>query len=347
MKQEWQQAKELIQQATHVVILQAENPDGDSLGSALALEEIIGEMGKEATMYSHLPVPTYLRYMSGWGRVVEDLPATFDLAIVVDASVQNLFEKTLSPNNTAKLAKAPLVIFDHHGEFNPDDHLERHFSNVLTINDPSYVATGELLYDWAVTSDLTLTVPAMESLTAAILSDSLGLMSEGATARTFRSVGEMVEKGVDVAALDQRRRELMKKPQDILAYKGKLLQRVEYHLEGQLATIHIPWEEIAQYSDRYNPSMLVLDEMRLVENVRVAIALKTYPDGKMTAKIRTNPNGAVASKIAEHFGAGGHRYAAGFKVHTDDPKSVIHEMIGVVDDALKEFDATRTTTEPC
>ena len=60
--------------------------------------------------------------------------------------------------------------------------------------------------------------------------------------------------------------------------------------------------------------MLVLDDMRLAKNVKVAIAFKTYKDSRITAKIRCNYGSAVADKIAEHFGGGGHPYASGFKV---------------------------------
>jgi phosphoesterase RecJ-like protein len=60
--------------------------------------------------------------------------------------------------------------------------------------------------------------------------------------------------------------------------------------------------------------MLVLDDMRLAKNTQVAVAFKTYHDGKVTAKIRCNFGYAVADKLAEHFGGGGHAYAAGFKI---------------------------------
>ena len=60
--------------------------------------------------------------------------------------------------------------------------------------------------------------------------------------------------------------------------------------------------------------MLVLDDMRLAKNTQIAIAFKTYRDGKVTGKIRTNYGIGIADKLAEHFGGGGHAYAAGFKI---------------------------------
>ena len=62
-----------ISDAASVVIIQGENPDGDSLGSSLALEELLGEQGKRVTMYCAIDMPKYLRYIRGWDRVVLSL----------------------------------------------------------------------------------------------------------------------------------------------------------------------------------------------------------------------------------------------------------------------------------
>ena len=124
----------------------------------------------------------------------------------------------------------------------------------------------------------------------------------------------------------------MKKPADILEYKAELIKRIEYHLDGKLATVHIPWEDIQEYSDRYNPSVLVLDEMRLVEGVEVACAIKTYPDGKLTGKLRCNT--PVAADVAGYFGGGGHAYAAGFKVN-ESLQNIMPELLTAAEKALK------------
>jgi nanoRNase/pAp phosphatase (c-di-AMP/oligoRNAs hydrolase) len=111
--------------------------------------------------------------------------------------------------------------------------------------------------------------------------------------------------------------------------------------------VHIPFDEIHDFSNEYNPSVLVLDEMRLVEGVRLAVAIKTYPDGKVTGKLRANSDAKVAETVAGFFGGGGHPYAAGFKVHGETLEQVKTELIGAVDKALKEYDKTITATEPC
>lgn len=79
--------------------------------------------------------------------------------------------------------------------------------------------------------------------------------------------------------------------------------------------------------------MLVLDEMRLVEGVEVTCAIKTYPDGKVTGKLRCNL--PIADRIAGYFGGGGHAYAAGFRVY-DSYETVVRELLDATEKAYKQ-----------
>ncbi len=329
----YEQISQLIQTASHIAIIQAENPDGDSLGSALALEEILGDLGKKVSLYCPVDIPKYLRYAKGWDRIRDELPTDAELFLIVDTASKTLMEKALTPENLAQLKKKPVIVIDHHLTKSdlPFDH--------TLIAEESAVATAEIIYDLAVQNKWTVNKQAAEGIMLAILSDSLGLSSEGTTAKSLHTVAELIKLGAHPSELDTRRKEFMKKSPEILAYKGRLLERVEYHLDGQLALIHIPWEEIAAYSDQYNPSMLVLDEMRLVTGVRIAVALKTYPDRKVTGKIRTNPDAKVAEKVAGFFGGGGHPFAAGFRIHEEYDK-VVNELIGAINKILKDYDKT-------
>ena len=115
-------------------------------------------------------------------------------------------------------------------------------------------------------------------------------------------------------------------------YKAGLIKRVEYHLDGRLATVLMPFEDIQEYSDEYNPNVLILEELRMVQGVDVAISIKTYPDGKLTGKIRsTSP---VADQIAGYFGGGGHPYAAGFRIY-ENYDETIKEIVGATIKALE------------
>ena len=108
-----------------------------------------------------------------------------------------------------------------------------------------------------------------------------------------------------------------------------MIKRIEYFLDGKLATVHIPWDDIREYSDEYNPNVLILEEMRLVEGVSVAVAIKTYPDGKVTGKIRCGLGAPIADKIAGYFGGGGHPYAAGFRTYDTTYEEVVRELVKI------------------
>lgn len=304
---ETQKIEELLSGAKRVVIMQADNPDGDSLGSALALEQILHDLGKEPVLYCGVDIPTYLRYLPGWDRAVRDLPKDFDLSIIVDTSADSLFENLESDVNLAQLGKKPCVILDHHAVKNTIP-----FATIV-CNHPA-VATGEVIYELAKQLDWPLDLHAKNMIATAIMSDSLGLTTPATSGRSIHIIGELVDGGVSIPTLENERRKLMRKSPDLIKYKGELLQRIEYYANDQIATITIPWAEIEKYSPFYNPSMLVIDDMRMTVNTHVAIAFKLYKDGKVTAKIRGNFEAPIAAKLAEHFGGGGHKFASGFKV---------------------------------
>ena len=118
-----------------------------------------------------------------------------------------------------------------------------------------------------------------------------------------------------------------------------MIKRIDYALDGKLATIHIPFSEIQQYSDEYNPNVLILEEMKLVSGVEVAIAIKTYPDGKVTGKVRTSV--PIADQIAGFFGGGGHPYAAGFRTYDTSYEEVVSDLVRMLPPMLAETETQR------
>lgn len=323
-------ATNLITDAQKIIVIQAENPDGDSLGSSLALEEILSDLGKDVTMYCPVEIPKYMRYINGWDRVVNEFDPSADLAIIVDTSADVLITKVLeTPGVRAFLESHPVLVIDHHttGSTLSFEH---------TMLSADAVATSEILYKLASDNDWKINPQAAEDMLIAIMSDSLGLTTQNVTGNSFFVAGKLTELGASNAIIEARRREFMKKSPEILAYKGELIGRIEYLLDGKLALVHIPWEDIQKYSDQYNPSVLVLDEMRFVEGVELGVAIKTYPDGKVTGKLRGNL--PIAEQVASFFGGGGHKYAAGFRAY-EDYDTIVSELITATDKALKDHDA--------
>lgn len=328
----YKEVKKMLEHAQYVVVIQAENPDGDSLGSALALEEILGDLKKKVTLYCAVDIPKYLRHLEGWSRVTNEFPVKADAAIIVDTMSDTLLSQTLeNPSTKQFLGTHPVIIFDHHSDV--EDNLP--FKHEAVVAD-DVVATGELIARVAKELKWPVNSSAARSLYVSIMADSLGLTTQNVNASTFRSVADLVDAGAIPADIEEARRAYMKKSPEILEYKGKLIERIEYFLDGQLAYVHIPWEEIEQYSDQYNPSMLVIDEMRLVEDVKIAVALKSYPDGRVTGKIRANSEAKIADKIAGYFGGGGHGYAAGFRAY-DDLAAVKRELVEAAEKSLEQI----------
>lgn len=305
-----------IKDKNHICIIQAENPDGDSLGSALALEEALE--GHEVSLYCPVDIPKYMRYFAGWDRVTNEFPYKADAFIIVDTASTVLLSKLLDDGAIRNcLYTAPVLVIDHH-----ESEADLDFDYEGIIENTS--SCCGLLFKIFTEQKIAINAQCAEHLAYGILSDTLGLTSQSTTADDYRAVATLLDDGAQIAEMEERRRDYMKKSPRILDYKADLIKRVEYHLDGKLATVLIPFDDIQEYSDEYNPNVLILEELRLVEGVEIAVAIKTYPDGKLTGKIRASK--PIADQLAGYFGGGGHPYAAGFRIY-EDYDSVLPELI--------------------
>lgn len=312
--------QKLVQDNQRILIIQADNPDGDSVASSLALEQIIHDLGKEPILYCGVDIPRHLQHLPGWDRVLNEIPKDFDISIIVDCSSRSLLEIADQKSQLSWVMTKPLIILDHHD-------VKPTIDATISLNQINAVSTGEVIYDLCQELEWPLSEVSRDMIAISILSDSLGLMTEATTPKSIRIIADLVESGVSLPKLEEARRATMRKSAELVRYKGDLLKRIQYHNDTAVATIVIPWDEIEKYSAQYNPSILVLDEMRLTEGAKIAIAFKTYKGNRITAKIRANYGYPIASKLAEYFGGGGHPYASGFKVTGKDPQIVMAECI--------------------
>lgn len=323
---------QIVKDAKTLVIVQADNPDADSLGSALALEAILGDMGKDISLYCAVDMPSYLRYLSGWDRIQNELPKQFDASVIVDASTLTLLEKLSNSGQIGWLANKPCIVLDHHEKVeNPIP-----FKSV-EINDHSRASAGELIY--LVAQQLKWKVPqsAKEFITSSILGDTQGLTNNLATSETYRILANFIDAGVDRPAIEEMRREFGKMPKEIYKYKAELIKRTSFESDGQLAYVTIPQKEINEFSPLYNPAPLIQNDMLQTENVKLAVVFKHYADGKVTGAIRSNQSSPIAGKVAEFMGGGGHAYASGFKTPTgQNIDEVRSKCINFANELLKE-----------
>ncbi len=324
----YQEFIDFIRDKQRICVIQAENPDGDSLGSAIALDYLLEK--KEINLYCPINIPNYLHYFKDWSRVTDEFDFRADGYIIVDTAATVLLSKLLDDNAIKnRLYSAPVLVLDHHES--EDDLNFRH----IKIIEPR-PACAELIYRIAKSEKIPITQPAAEAMFQGILSDTLGMTSTAVTAETFEIAADLTRLGANIADLEDRRRDFMKKSARILDYKADLIKRIEYSLDGQLATVYIPWDDIVQYSNEYNPNVLILEEMRMVEGVKVAVAIKTYPDGKVTGKIRTSTDVPIAERIAGYFGGGGHPFAAGFRTYDTSYEEVVADLVHIMPGLLTE-----------
>jgi len=317
----------IIKAAHKIMVIQADNPDADSLASSLALEQILGDLDKEVVMYCGVDLPSYLMYLPGSDRVVNDVPTDFDASIIVDTSSDSLLEQLNKRGTKNWIAAKPVIVLDHHAT-------EPTIKFAQVICNPPAVATSEIIYELCKQLHWPINSTASDMIAIAILSDSMGLSSDSTTARSIHIIAELVEAGVKLAEIESARRETMRREPELVHYKGQLLQRVEFYDNDRIAMLSIPWEENEKYSPMYNPPMLVIDDMRLAKDTAVAICFKLYRDGKITAKIRCNYGKGIADKLAEHFGGGGHAYASGFKLVGRQYEEIKNETIKVASELL-------------
>lgn len=306
--------KQLVDEAQKILVIQADNPDADSLGSSLALEHILGDIGKEVYLYCGVDMPTYLRYLSGWDRVLNELPSTFDLSIIVDASTYTLFGQIEKSGRWGWIKSRPSIVLDHHATV--DKLLE--FASV-NLTDDRKSSTGELIFDVAKHNDWNVNEHAAEHIMGTILGDTQGLINDKTTANTYRVMAELTDKGASRPILEDLRREYSRMPESIFRYKGELISRMEFASSDRIAMVTIPQNEINEYSPLYNPAVLVQFDSLQVSNVQISIVFKTYDSGRITGKLRTNYHAPIADKLAEHFGGGGHPHSAGFKIEDGRP----------------------------
>lgn len=326
-----EQIHKIVADSKKILIIQADNPDADSIASALALENILHELGKEPTLYCGIDMPGYLKYLQGWDRVSNEIPHKFDASIIVDTSAMSLLGQLQSTGAQGWVASKPVIVLDHHAEVPCDIP----FASVV-INDSTKVSTGELIYSVANELNWPISAHTADLIMTSILADSMGLTTENTSADTYRVMAALVEHGANRPKLEEDRRALNKMQPSIFRYKGELIARTEI-IDEVMAILTIPQQEIKDYSPLYNPAPLIQGDHLQTAGILISVVLKSYDSGRITAAIRCNQGAPIAAQLAEHFGGGGHAYASGFKLEGKQLADVKSECITTIQKLLGEL----------
>jgi len=305
---------EIIKKAEKVSIISHKDPDGDAVGSQLGLALALEKEGKEVYSYNVGEIPEYLFFLPGSRTVKiyngEDISDS--LVIFVDCADRN--------RPGIQLPEGMTINIDHHVS---NDNFAKY--NYIETKAAS---TGEIIYKLLREMGIELDKDIATCLYTAVSTDTGSFMYSNTTADTHLIAADLINNGADTDGLREnffegvsfKRFKLTK-----YAY-----QEVNFACDNLLAWIKIPYSFIGEIGAKEEETEGVVGHIRNIKDVEVALLLKEREDGKIKGSLRSKKMVDV-SKIAEIFGGGGHKRAAGFEL-----SGSLEEAEEIVISALKK-----------
>jgi len=287
------------------LLITHENPDGDALGSLLALRLALAELGKDAVMYlaGSVPLPTEYDFMD-LGRVCRGAPPEDHRERVLIA-LDCANERRLRPDPSL-LTEAPLVVdIDHH-------HDNTRFGTLNAIV-PEASSTGEILSDLFALLGVRLTPAIAEALYIALVTDTGRFQYANTTPKALRLAADLVEAGADVHRVFQGVYENVAFAK--LKLLARALERAKVYEGGRIVVSYLLRGDFADAGAEEPFSEGLIDHLRAVEGAELAALIREPPtqDGPTRrVSLRTTHEDLDVSAIARKSNGGGHRQAAGF-----------------------------------
>lgn len=296
-------------------------PDGDSIGSLLALYQALITMGKKASMVLQDPVPHIYDYLSGSDQVLSPSQVSAGLrqVIFLDCAdrdrVGDEVLKLIAPDGFS-------INIDHH-EGNTC------FADFNYIK-PQAAATGELVYQLLELLEVEIDPPMANALYAAIIQDTGSFQHSNTSPTTFRIAADLLERGVDlkltkVKLYESRKREEMR-------MLGHALNSIKFSPDGKIAWMTITYEDAKRLGVIDLHPEGIINHTLKVEGVEVGLLFREIKPKEIKVGFRSK--GAVdVSRIAALYEGGGHRQAAGAQVN-GDIKVCIENVVRTVRDVI-------------
>lgn len=286
-----------IREGSNFLITSHRGPDGDALGSSLALKGIIEKLGKTARVIVRDRWADPLQFTPGVESVEildelpSDYPQAYDALFTMECPEADRCGFTILPG--------PVINVDHHvgnemyGEI-----------NVLDIEAPS---VGEMLLEVADGLAVEIDTPIATAIYVSLASDTGFFRYTNTTLRAFEAATRLVRAGADPGQISLELNESLR-PQ-ALTLLGKCLETLEMHFDGRVSIMHMTDEMLAGTGANYEDSDGISAWGRRIAGVRVAAFLKET-EGGTRVSLRAKP-GADVFEVARRFGGGGHRAASG------------------------------------
>lgn len=294
----------ILRARSSFVILSHVRPDGDAIGSQVGLGLSLRLLGKKVDMINEDGCPENLDFLPGATEVRRPDGSPVDAEVVIAVDTAN--RERLGARTLADLGEIPRIWIniDHHVS-NPGygDHVHV---------DPSSPATGQIIHELLAGNGLPVDDAVRRNLFVAISTDTGSFQYPSTTARTFAIAAEMVEAGLDageLSALTYQRRPLRK-----VKLLQRLFQTLELGADDQVADWRLDHATRIELGLKPEDSEDLIDVIRSIDTVRVAVFFEELPDGKVRVSSRSKDKTIDVCKVCQIFGGGGHPLAAGARM---------------------------------
>jgi len=292
---------ELFKEADEIVICGHVNPDGDALGSGLALASLLRATGHTVTclLAQDTPPPELYAFLEDYRFVAaSEYTGQPDLFIAVDSPA---LSRLGCAEQVFKRAAKTLVI-DHHPDY--EGYGNYYHGSV------SSAATGLLVWDILRESSITITRQAAECCYVALMTDTGRFAFQNTKAEVFRAAAQMVEVGVSPSRISSL--VYQNKSISTVILESRLIERMRFSQNGQIAYSWITEDDFAELGLSRDDTEGLPDILRAIKGVEIAVLLRAEGNGvrvNMRAK-----NECDVGSIARRLGGGGHAAAAGFSL---------------------------------
>ena len=296
------------------IVVTHENPDGDALGSMLAMSIALGDLGKDTVMYlsGDAPTPGEYRFLD-LSSLRRELPDDTEERVLLALDCAS--ERRIGPE-PAVVERARLVVnVDHH-------HDNSRFGDLnLIVDDAS--STAEIVRDILASLDVRLSPDIAEALYVALVTDTGRFQYSNTTPKALRLAADLVEAGADVHGIFRLVYETVQFAK--LKLLARALGRAELYENGRLVVSYLLKDDFAEVGAEEPYSEGIIDYLRSVEGSEMVALIREPPrDGGPARRIslRSSRDEVDVSAVARAAGGGGHRQAAGFSSELEIPEIV-------------------------